>query len=749
MKRPFALIGFTYLSALILSVYCTAEITRVLIFVFLGLFIISLFFKKIRKPKTIPIAFLTIAIAMLVYSLTSENIVKPIEALNGKDAVISGTICEIPYKSYNKYYYVIETDSVKIDGVDDAPQNIKMRLSISKAFDADVYDKVNGKVHLFTKDPDGAFSSKSSYAAKGIHIFSYLYEFEDYSTQDGDQKPIYYYCLKCRQALESSLRMIFPSKYWPVAEGILLGDTYAIDEDIKSDFRDVGISHLLSVSGFNVSIIAQFFIMILLFFKVPRRWACLFSCFGILLFMGITGFTPSVVRAGIMLILCFIAPIFKLTADSLNSLGFAVLIFTIFKPFSGGDIGLLLSFFATLGIILLSAKLELLLKSTADHLKYGKKALSYLIPSISVTMSATIFILPITMLFFKKFSLVNIIANMLVVFPSMIMLILTLIAAILYLLWPLQFIAMPLGLISGVLINYITACANILAKFPFATVSTSQPFIVFWLGCAALLLAVSLFIGKGTSLVKISAILSCILLFTGVISYQLVTRDLTSLAVLDTGDGCSLVLTKANRSAVISCGGDKIKYNKLSQYLDSQNISNLDCVLLSDFEDETSRYAQNVIDEYNPYYVVLPDRDDIDSKLSKSISDSSTAQYFTSKSTLNFWNNIKICAINSDDQSFLFLTVNDINILICPSGGNAGYIPNEYRNCQIFIEGNLTTSLDKINSTYAIMGNSLDVATKNVNAVAQSGKIPIATAGDGNVIVDFLGGQNVSMRRVK
>lgn len=749
MKRPFALIGFTYLAALVLSVYCTTEITKILFFVFLGLFIISLFFKKIRNPKTIPIAFFTIAVAMLVYGLMSENIVKPIEALNGKDAVITGTICEIPYKSYNRYYYTIETDSVKIDDIDDVPQNIKMRLSISKAFDADVYDKISGKVHLFTKDSDGAFSSKSSYAAKGIHIFSYLYEFEDYSTQDGDQKPIYYYCLKCRQALESSLRMLFPSKYWPIAEGILLGDKYAIDEDIKSDFSNVGISHLLSVSGLHVSIIAQFLLMVLLFFKIPKKFACLFSCFGILLFMGITGFSPSVVRSGVMLILCFIAPIFKLTADSLNSLGFAILILTVFQPFSGGDIGLLLSFFATLGIILLSSKLELFFKDKTSNLKHGKKILNYLIAPIAVTICATIFVLPITMLFFKKVSLVSIIANILIVFPSMIMLILTLIAALLYLLWPLQFIAMPLGLISGVLINYITACANILAEIPFSAVATSQPFIIFWLGCAVLLLAVSLFIGKGTSLIKMSALLSCILLFTGIISYQFVTRDLTSLAILDTGDGCSLVLTKDKRSAVISCGGDEIKYSKLSQYLDSQNVSKLDYVLLSDFEDETSRYAQDVIDQYNPYYVILPDRDDIDSKLSKSISDSSTAQYFTSKSILNFWGNIKITTINSDNQSFLFLTVNDINVLICPSGGNAGYIPTDYRNCEIFIEGKLPTSPYKITSPYAIMGNSLDVATKNINTVAKSGKTPIATAGNGAVVIDFLGGQNVSMRRVK
>lgn len=74
--------------------------------------------------------------------------------------------------------------------------------------------------------------------------------------------------------------------------------------------------------------------------------------------MAVTGFAHSVVRAGIMMIIVSFASSNLRIADSLNNLGFAAIVLTAFNPYAVADIGMLLSFSATTGIILWSRPIE-------------------------------------------------------------------------------------------------------------------------------------------------------------------------------------------------------------------------------------------------------------------------------------------------------------------------------------------------------------------------------------------------------
>lgn len=745
MKRPMLLVGFTYLAALVAATYFSIEITKYAIITSLILFICSLLIKSIRSKKILPIAFLTAAIAFIMYSVFTYVKVKPIEQLDGKDVVVSGRICELPYQAYNRYYYVIETDRVDFEG---ANQNIKLRVSMSKALDADLYDRITGKVHMFLPTDDGGFSSKSYYASKGMHMLSYLYEYEDYKVEPQQNKPIYYYFLKSRYNLIESIRTLLPKKQASVAVGVLLGDKYLLDEDVKSNFRDVGISHILAVSGLHTSVVAAVVFALLKATKLPRRYVIFLTCISIVCFMALTGFSASVMRAGIMLIVFYIGELFYTKADSLNSLGIATLLLTVFNPFSAGDMGLLLSVTATLGIILFEGYFEEIIKHLSDKLKYGSKIINKIAGVISVTISATIATMPIVVLSFGKISLISIVSNILVVLPAMIMMIFVFMAAILYLITPLKFMAFPIALLSGMLINYITWCVDILAKIPFASISTRQPMILFWLGATCVLVAVALILCEKYKFLKLSGILSIIILFVGTLSYQILDRGVTHLALLDTGNGCSAVISRDGHASVLSCGGDDIKSSKIQYYLDSQNVSNIDYLLLGDFDDKTSNYAKNVVEEFEPYYIVMPNEESIDDKLSRSIADSSKSVYFKDMADISFWDNIKVTPLKFNGQSYISLIVNDVKFLINPSGGNASVLPNKYRNCDVLVTSGTLKNQELISSAYSVTTADLDVSSKIVDDIAKSGKVPIATAGDGDIVFDFKGRKNISIRRV-
>ena len=745
MKRPLTIIGFSYLAALVAATYFNTTISRILTAIFLLFFVICLFIRSARKKKVLPIAFLTISIAFIAHDFVSNTVVKPLEQLHEQDVEISGCICELPYRAYNRYYYVVETDKVGYDG---ANQKMKLRISMSKALDADLYDRITGKVHMFLPTDTGGFSSRTYYAAKGIYMLSYLYEYEDYNVDEEAPKPAYYYFLKAKQTLIESIRILLPKDHAAVAVGVLLGDKYFLDDDIKTNFKEIGISHLLAVSGLHTSMIAAVIFRVLQATKLRKNLCYLFTCVGVVGFMALTGFSASVMRAGIMLIMFYLGKFFFAKADSLNSLGIATLLLTAVNPFAAGDMGLLLSVSSTLGIILFEEYFEKLIKRVAEKLKFGTIIVNKLSGSVAVTFSATLSTMPVVMLSFGRISLISIVSNILLVSPTMLMMIFILLASVFNLIPVLVFLAKPLALFSGILINYVTFCAQLLAKIPFASVSTTQPFILFWLASTCVLIVLSLILFENYSGLKLATILSSIMLFVGVLSFQLLDRGITHLAILDTGNGCSALLSQDTHVAVLSCGGDEIKSSVIESYLNSQNVKKLDYLLLGDFEDSTAAYANDIIKKFEPHYVVMSEDELLDDKLERSIADSSNTIYFHEKATISFGDNVKITLLKLENESFIYLNIDDVNILISPSVGNAASLPDEYKICDILVTSNNLENLENISSAYGIVTADLPNAEAFVTKLALTQKTPLATAGDGNIIIDLKDKRNITFRRI-
>ena len=103
-----------------------------------------------------------------------------------------------------------------------------------------------------------------------------------------------------------------------------------------------------------MTIVFQGLLKLLKFCKIPHKLSCVITAFGVLSFMAITGFSPSVLRSGIMSLLFLAAMIFHRKADSLNSLGIAVFLLCVINPYAAADFGFLLSVTSALSLILLS-----------------------------------------------------------------------------------------------------------------------------------------------------------------------------------------------------------------------------------------------------------------------------------------------------------------------------------------------------------------------------------------------------------
>ena len=129
-----------------------------------------------------------------------------------------------------------------------------------------------------------------------------------------------------------------------------VGERSGLSADLKQLFQQAGLSHILVVSGLHLSAIGALCYLALKRF-LNRRAAAALSCLAVLLFMCVVGFTPSVVRAGCVMLLIYIGKLLKQPGDTLTSLGLAALLLCIQNPFAAQDIGLLLSFSATLAVL--------------------------------------------------------------------------------------------------------------------------------------------------------------------------------------------------------------------------------------------------------------------------------------------------------------------------------------------------------------------------------------------------------------
>ena len=190
--------------------------------------------------------------------------------------------------------------------------------------------------------------------------------------------------------------------------GVMLGYTEQIDENIKQDFSTSNISHVLAVSGMHISYII-FLITNSTQKILGKRKSKIIASIVLLIYMFITGFSISVVRACIMGILSCMAFVVYRKSDTLNNISIAVLITLINNPYSVISVGFLLTYGGTLGILYFKPIVEKMIKNIKIRnrrwkyvfIKIQRKS-EKVIEIIAVSLSAQIVIGPVMILNFNS-----------------------------------------------------------------------------------------------------------------------------------------------------------------------------------------------------------------------------------------------------------------------------------------------------------------------------------------------------------
>lgn len=180
-----------------------------------------------------------------------------------------------------------------------------------------------------------------------------------------------------------------------VAFGMIAGDKYQLDSEIKAAYSTAGIGHILAVSGLHIGLIAGVLMALLYRLPLPRNVSRALLTLLLLVYLIFTGGSPSATRAFVMCCVGIWAPLFG-KRDDLNCLCLAATVCLCISPFYFFESGWVLSCSAVFGLVLFARPLQ----NFGERLHLPKKIAAAASPALSVQIG----VMPAVAFFFHRFN---------------------------------------------------------------------------------------------------------------------------------------------------------------------------------------------------------------------------------------------------------------------------------------------------------------------------------------------------------
>jgi competence protein ComEC len=232
----------------------------------------------------------------------------------------------------------------------------------------------------------------------------------------GQGNPILASLIDIRADLASSLQAALPEPEASLSTGILLGARQSLPPDLRNDMDATGTSHLVAVSGQNITILAAA-VLATLAWLIGRRTACWAALAAIIAYAAFVGAEPSVVRATIMGAVFILSIAFGRQNSGWVALLLAAALMTAQSPQVVHEVSFQLSFAAVLGLVVLASPLHVRLESALER-SSSLKDFPLTRPATDVvvlSLASIAFTLPITAVNFHQVSVVAPVANLFVV----------------------------------------------------------------------------------------------------------------------------------------------------------------------------------------------------------------------------------------------------------------------------------------------------------------------------------------------
>lgn len=468
MKRPFLGIGISSALGIIISYYLKVDM-----FFSFALFLLAfliygiLVYRDIKNSYFIFILSLTIGLTLASYRLNASILIKNIE----KPLNISALVDQVSSQDEGQSRYILKVSSINEDSRNKIV-NEKTMLKIIGDTSLNPGDRVQfrGTFRIPMKNTNPKlYNYRENLISKDIYTTINI-KSSDILNIDKNNRDFKYKirgAFKC--GVESTFDKYLDDENSDLIKGIILGDYSYLDEDYLKAYREIGLAHILAVSGLHIGIIAGAIVFFLSLIGVNRRWNVAITIITIWVYAYLIGFPSSILRANIMFSMIFIAGLIAEPYDSINSLFLSFWILILFKPLSIFSVGFQLSYVASFSILYFTPKISKSLYFFENGNRFRRK----LISTFSALIGLYIGILPIQIYYFNEFSTLSILSNIIIA-P-----IISFVLIGSFALLVVEFIFSPLNFLIGFVINMglniENALVDIIHQFSFLNFKFASP----------------------------------------------------------------------------------------------------------------------------------------------------------------------------------------------------------------------------------------------------------------------------------
>lgn len=553
------------------------ETNFLLLAIILLLFIAILIFKK--KNKFNHLLLLVVCFFITLNGVFSLNKINNLNKLDGKEVTVYGTITEeaTPYNNYCEY--IINASKIEIRGYEEKlPKNFKIRITESGDFSFSSFVNVKAKMTLKKMDDDFKSYNFSE------NIFINGTNAEVISTTEIKYKPIYYPAYLLSKYIKNVLYDNMNYDYASLSTAILLGDRTGLSDEFYDNTKAAGVTHMLVVSGAHLSMLTLVMLKILRKLKVPLRLRSIIMLFMVFMVVAICGFSTSILRAGFTYFIYFIGAIFFRQSDPINSLGTATVIMLFTNPFLFYNVGYLLSYLSTFGVIFFTDKINaLFLKiKTGKIIGFVYKSAAFI---LAQTIAATLTTTPLCMMSFGYVSTIALIANLILNSGVTVILIASALAVLIISVPFLSIFSFPFFFLISVISKYSIILINYFGSLPFSIIETKSEHYVVW---ALVIAAAFIFyfsrrvkdLSSVFKFLKISGLVSLSLAIV-ILSISIIKPDnRTKVSLLNVGNGICAFIKYNGTTILVGTGDNDNDEQKISSFVMKNGKRTVDAIII-------------------------------------------------------------------------------------------------------------------------------------------------------------------------